>query len=74
MSVVGHFSAVPIAPSNVGYAGWTGRYMLIVRFSHFDRPIADVRFQGVQWSWCTNGPLEIPLTPFIVAGIHELRS
>ena len=39
-----HFSAVPIAPSNVGYRGWTGRHMLIARFSHFDpnRTLADV--------------------------------
>jgi hypothetical protein len=33
---VWHFSAVPSAPSNVGYRGQTGRHMLIARFSHFD--------------------------------------
>jgi hypothetical protein len=30
-----HFSAVPTAPSNVGYLGWTGRHMLKASSSHF---------------------------------------
>src|SRR6478609_8259547 len=38
MSAYGrHFSAVPTAPSNVGYLGWTGRHMLKASSSHFDR-------------------------------------
>jgi hypothetical protein len=31
-----HFSAVPTAPSNVGYRGQTGRHMLNASSSHFD--------------------------------------
>jgi hypothetical protein len=31
-----HSSAVPTAPSNVGYRGQTGRHMLNASSSHFD--------------------------------------
>jgi hypothetical protein len=30
-----NFSAMPTAPSNVGYREYTGRHLLIARFSHF---------------------------------------
>jgi len=34
--VLWQISAVPTAPSNVGYRGYSGREMLAVRLSHFD--------------------------------------
>ena len=51
------FSAVPTAPSNVGYRGQTGRHMLNASSSHFDPNRTSGRRAGA-WCWNIRGNSE----------------
>jgi len=64
-----HFSAVPTAPTNVGYRGQTGRHMLNASSSHFD-PSATWAAQDFRSAKALFVPL---LRRDIVLHAHDLR-